>query len=149
IIQRKHSSIRSQKKSCVPAASPFSPQRALGMNGDKIPTADAVAVLPRLAQIAYAARCCRRVQPIYSIRLRSSDTESLNLAIEAVEQTAATGQPAPEEAGRVPFEVGSCDLGSRVGYAADAVSAAAAFAIEVNSVDALTTSCAYAAGKYA
>ncbi len=104
----------------------------------KCPTQDDIAPLPRYAQVAFAARCARRVLPLYSSVLGGAPSKwiaEVVHAVETAERIAAAGsQYVPdEEAALAAYESAKSAAQARggdpAGFAAAAAAAAACCAI--------------------
>jgi len=54
----------------------------------EVPTIDEIGKLPLRAIVAFAARCARRVQPLYQKTITLDRTKALNHAIEEAERFA-------------------------------------------------------------
>jgi len=96
------------------------------MSEPSVPTKDEIAQLPRWARVAYAARCARRVLPLFQHAWAEAPTEyvkAIETAVNLAELAAASASPAAEHlASSVSAAAASA---SNASVAASAASAAA------------------------
>lgn len=108
------------------------------MADDRIPTEEEITQLPRLARIAFAARCARRVQPLFQLfwptaprKYRTAVAKAIDLA-----ETAGTGGDISANAYAYAFAAADAADAARAAAAAQAAKAAVYAARAVNAVNA-------------
>lgn len=118
-------------------------------NNPEIPTKEEIASLPRWARVAFAARCARRVQPLFVHEWPNAlqkEIDNVDRVITLAESSAASHNNASEFSTGTPGISTSTEYTTYSAYSADSAAASAASAYSVDFADSAIAS-AYSAAR--